>query len=94
MVLLEQPFQEVQCLGRAQVLHIWRHESFPRLFGLADVGSQQAVLLVTERDPVLLQVLVEVLSANHLRNLDELVGVGGPMEERFFAEQDGSQHAP
>ena len=66
------------------------NEALPAFSGMAtqNVGKPRVQLNL-----VLVQVLVQLLCPQHLRDPDQLIVVVMPMEKGFFSEYHGSQHA-
>lgn len=60
--------------------------------GLLLEAAQDVVVLRVELDLVLVDVVKEVVGAEHLGDLDELVGVAVAVEERFLAEDHRGKH--
>ena len=64
-------------------------EAVPRLLGEA---AQDVVVLRVEFYLVLVEVVEEIVGAENLCNLDELIRVAGAVEEGLLAEDHGGKH--
>lgn len=89
MIVAKQLIEEVNGLVADKALILSCDERVPRL---ARESRQNIVVLRIQLDVVLVQVLEEFLRSKHLGDLDELIGVAVSMEERFLAENHGSEH--
>lgn len=84
--------QQVKCLIRHQLI-VLRVDKFRPRLARNRVVWQQIFVVGVEGEPVLVKVSVELLSAENLGNLDELVVVVTALEERLPLEDHASKHA-
>ena len=83
VIVAQQILQEVQRLRRDQMLVLLGKVFVP---GLARMSAEHAVKVWVELDRVLIQVRVQLVRPQHLRNLDQLVVVVVPMKERLLCK--------
>mmetsp|Transcript_9124 Transcript_9124/g.28278 ORF Transcript_9124/g.28278 Transcript_9124/m.28278 type:complete len:520 (-) Transcript_9124:64-1623(-) len=89
VVVAQQLVQEVQRLGRDEVLVLCRAELLPRL---ARMAPHQRLEMRVQLDAVARQVGVQLLGAQHLSDLNQLVVVVVPVEEWLLAENHAREH--
>ena len=89
MVVPQQLVQEVDGLVADEPLVLRVDEAVP---GLLLEAAQDVVVLGVELYLVLVQVVEQVVSAEDLGDLDELVGVAVSVEEGLLAEDHGRKH--
>lgn len=89
MIIAEKLVQEIDSLVAHESLVLRGDEAMPRL--LLETAENVVVLRV-KLDLILIKVVEQVVSAENLGNLYELVGVALSMEERFLAENHGCEH--
>ena len=89
MVISQELVKEVNCFLADKSLVIGIDKRVP---GLPGKTGEYFVILGIKFDIVLVQVFKELLGAQNLGDLDQLVRVTGSMEERFFAENHGGEH--
>lgn len=88
-VVDEHETEQVDGIWLAEFLVLGVDESVPPLLR---VRAQDAVVLRVQSQVVLLDVLVQVVSAQDLRDLDKLVVVVTPLEERLLLENNAGEH--
>ena len=92
MVVPQHQAEQVQCLLRHQSIVLRVNEFGPRL--ARDGLRWEKILVVRVEDQaVLVEVGVELLGSEHLRDLDELVIVVTSLEERLTLEDHTGKHA-
>mmetsp|Transcript_21970 Transcript_21970/g.54127 ORF Transcript_21970/g.54127 Transcript_21970/m.54127 type:complete len:291 (+) Transcript_21970:147-1019(+) len=91
VVVAQALIQKVERLRRHKVLVVAGHKRVP---ALTRVAPQDAVVVAVELHIVLVQVRVEVVGAEHLRDLDKLIVVVVTMEEGLFPENHSRKHGP
>lgn len=89
VVVAQQLVQKVDGFVGDEPLVLRRDEAVP---GLLLETAENVVVLGVELNLVLVEVLKELVSAEHLGNLDELIGVALAMEEGLLAEDHGREH--
>lgn len=89
VVVAEQLVQEVNGLVGDEALVVRVDERVPGLLGEA---AKDVIVLGVELNLILVEVLKELVSAEHLGNLDQLVRVALAVEERLLAEDHGRKH--
>lgn len=89
MIVPQQLVQEIDRLVAHEPLVLRGREAVPALLREA---PEDVVVLRVELDVVLVEVVEEVLGAEHLGNLDELVRVAVAVEEGLLAEDHGGEH--
>lgn len=55
---------------------------------------QNIIVLRVQLDIVLVQIIEQILRPQHLGNLDQLIAIAIPMEERLFPEYHAREHSP
>lgn len=89
VVVSEQLIEEIDGLVGDESLVVRVDKRVPGLLGEA---AEDVVVLGVKLNLVLVEVLKELVSAEHLGNLDQLVGVTLAVEERLLAEDHGREH--
>ncbi len=89
MVISQQLIQKVNRISTDKPLILRVHEALPALLGKS---AEDVVILRVQLDVVLVQIIKQVLRAEHLCDLDELVRVGVAVEEGLLAEDHGREH--
>lgn len=89
MIISQKLVKEVNCFFADKPLVFGVDKRVP---GLSREAGEYLVILGVEFDIVLVQVFKELLGAQNLGDLDQLVRVAGSMEERLFAENHGRKH--
>mmetsp|Transcript_33708 Transcript_33708/g.88635 ORF Transcript_33708/g.88635 Transcript_33708/m.88635 type:complete len:241 (+) Transcript_33708:225-947(+) len=91
LVIVPQEFvEEVDSLRRDEVLVVWVEELGPRL---ARVATEDAVKVGVELQVVLVEVVKQLVGAEHLDNLYQLIVVVVAVEEGLLSEDHASKHA-
>ena len=93
MVIPEHLAQQVERLVRHKLI-VLRVDEFAPWFVRDRVLWQNVLIVRVKRQSVLVQVLVEFLSAQDFCNLDELVIVVATLEEGLSLEDHAGEHAP
>lgn len=89
MVVAQQLVEEVDSFVRDKPLVFRRDEAVP---GFLLETAKNVVVLRVELNLVLVQVVEEIVGAQNLGDLDELVRVAVAVEERLLAEDHGREH--
>lgn len=89
MVISQELVKEVNCFLADKSLVVGIYKGVP---GLPWEAGEYFIILGIKFDIVLVQVLKELLGAQNLGDLDQLVRVAGSMEERLFAEDHRGEH--
>jgi len=89
VVVAQQLVEEVDGLVADEALVLRVDEAVP---GLLLEAAEDVVVLGVELDLVLVQVVEQVVGAEDLGDLDELVGVAVSVEEGLLAEDHGGEH--
>lgn len=89
VVIAQQFVKEVNSLVANEALVVGVDETVPRLLLKA---AQDIVVLSIQLNFVLVEVIEELVGAEDLSDLDELVRVGITVEERLLAEDHGGEH--
>lgn len=89
MVIAQQLVKEVNSFVANESLIVGIDETVPRLFLEA---AQDVVVLSIQLNLIFVEVIEELVGAEYLGNLDELVRVGVAVEEWFFAKDHGGEH--
>lgn len=89
MVVTQQLVKEVNGLVANEPLIVGIHEAVP---GLLLKAAQDIIILCIQLNLVLIQVVKQIISAENLSDLDELIRVRATMEKRFFPEDHGCEH--
>ena len=89
MVISQQFVEKIDRFVRDKSLVLGRHKAVP---GLLLETPEDVVILSIELNIILVQVVEQVIRAEHFGNLDQLVGVAVTVEERFLAEDHGGEH--
>ena len=84
MVVLQQSSQQIQCLRRALV-PIFRGEKHRP--GLSWVLGHGSAVCLGDVESVSIAVLSQVLGAEHLADLHQLVAIVGSLEQRLSSEE-------
>lgn len=91
MIVAQELVEEIDSLIADEALVVGINEAMP---GLLLEASEDVVVLGVKLNLVLVQVVEQVIGAQDLGYLDQLVAVGVAMEEGFFAEDHGREHGP
>lgn len=89
MVISKQLVKEVDGFGADEPLVLGVDERGPWLLR---VPREDLVILRIKLDVVLVQVLEQLLRSKNLGDLDQLIRVAVPVEERFLAEDHRGEH--
>ena len=92
MVISQHHAQKVKSLIRYELVVLLVDKLGPRL-SWNGVGGEQILVVTVESESVLVQIGVELLSAENFGNLDKLVVVVTTLEERLTFENHASKHA-
>ena len=91
MIVSQQLIQEIDRLWRYQMLIVRIDKLTPRL---PRVPSDQRFQVRIQLDPVLVQVRVQFLRAQHLCNPDQLVIIVVAVKKRLLTKNHPGEHAP
>ena len=91
MIISEHLGEQVECLLGYQMFVLRVDELVP---GFLRVLPNHVIVLLLKRYVVLVNVRVELVRAEHLRDLDELVVVVLALEERLLLKDHPREHAP
>lgn len=89
MVVAQQLIQEINSFVAHEALVLRVDEAVP---GLLLEAAEDVVILGVEFDLVLVQVVEQVVGAQDLGDLNELVGVAVAVEKGLLAEDHGREH--
>lgn len=89
MIVPQQLVEEVDGLVADEALVLGVDEAMP---GLLLEAAQDVVVLRVKLDLVLVEIVEKVVGAEHLCDLDELVGVAVAVEEGLLAEDHRGKH--
>mmetsp|Transcript_3399 Transcript_3399/g.7543 ORF Transcript_3399/g.7543 Transcript_3399/m.7543 type:complete len:331 (+) Transcript_3399:546-1538(+) len=90
MIVSQQLGHKVDRFLRYQVLVLSSNELLPRLLGMP---SQNPIKMRIQFQVIGVQVMKQFLGAQNFGNLDQLIIVVVPMEERFLSENHPREHA-
>ena len=89
MIIPQQLIQKINSIIANKPLILTIDKSMPALLW---EPSQDIVILRIKLDIVLVQVVEQILRAQHFRNFDQLITIRIPMEERLFSENHAREH--
>ena len=89
MIIPQQLIQEVYCLAAHEPLILRVDEGMP---ALPREPPQNIIILLIQLDIVLVQIIKQLLRTEHLRNLNQLIRITIPMEERFLPKDHTRKH--
>jgi len=91
MIVTQKLVEEIDSLIADEALVIGINEAMP---GLLLEAAEDVVVLSVELNLVLVQIVEQVIRAQDLGYLDQLVAVRVAVEEGLFAEDHGCEHRP
>lgn len=91
MIVAQELVEEIDSLIADEALVVGINEAVP---GFLLEAAEDVVVLSVKLNLVLVQVVEQVIGAQDLGYLDQLVAVGVAVEEGFFAEDHRRKHGP
>jgi hypothetical protein len=89
MIISQQLIEKVQSMLAHESLIIRIDETLPRLLGKS---AKDVVVLCVQLNIVSIQVLEQVVSPEHFRNLDQLIRIRIAVKEGLFPEDHRGEH--
>jgi len=89
MIIPQQLIQKINRIIADKALILPIDERMPILLG---EPPQNIIILRVELDIILIQIIEQVLRAQHLRNLHQLITITVPVEERLLAKDHTREH--